>query len=155
MVDEQQEKDIQDLISQYTQQQSGFAGGGQQFEGNPNQGVDSHSGIDNQGTVDNSTPIAPGMLTPSKGVDPIPAGNVCQQCNMVHPPIPHGQKCPNAMVKSISEENTEVVVDVNKYLVGLQNILMSKIDQNKIKDVNKLFQNITLEITKFLEEYIE
>ncbi len=155
MVDEQQEKDIKDLINQYSQQQSGFAGAGQQFQGNPNQGVDSHSGIDNQGSVDNSTPLAPGMLSTSKGPDPVPAGNVCPQCNMVHPPIPHGQKCPNAVVKSITEESTEVVVDVNKYLVSLQNILMSKIEKNEVKDVNKLFQNITLEIAKFLEEYSE
>lgn len=154
MVDEQKEKDIQDLIKKYSAQQSNFMGNSQ-FVGNPSQGIDSHTGIDNQGIVNESTPINPGTITPSKAPAPIPVGNICPQCNMVHPPIRPGTKCPNAVVKSMTEENTEVIVDVNKYLVSLQNILMTNIDKRKIKNVSKLFQNITLEITKYLEAYKE
>ena len=154
MADEQREKDIKDLITQFSQQQAGMQPQ-QQFSGNPNQGIDGHSGIDNQGSINESAPINPNILTPSKGPAPIPTGNVCPQCNMVHPPIPHGQKCPNATVKAMTGESTEVVIDVNKYLLNLRNILMTHIDKKKIEDINKLFQNITLEMTKYLEGYKE
>jgi hypothetical protein len=95
------------------------------------------------------------MLHPSKAPIPAPTGNICPQCNTVHPPLPPGEKCPNAIVKAITEESEEVIVDVNKYLIDLQNILMNQIDKKGIKDINKLFQNITLEINIFLEEYKE
>lgn len=146
------EKDIQDLIKQFNQQSSFMAN--KPDIGNPNQGIDIHTGIDNQGNINESTPISPAALTPSAGPAPIPTGNVCPECNMMHPPL-MGKKCPNAVVKAMMEEGDEIVVDVNKYLVNLQNILMSQIDSKKIKDVKKLFENITLEIAKFLEEYKE
>jgi len=149
---ESDEKNIKDLINKFNQQQSGLQQNSQ-FSGNPNQGLDDHTGIDNQGASNESTPVSPGMIQPPKPHYPAPTGDVCPQCNMVHPPIKHGEKCPNAVVKSMTSENEEVIVDVNKYLVGLQNILMSKIEEKKIKDVNKLFQNITIEMTKYLEEY--
>lgn len=146
------EKDIQDLINKFNQQSSFMAKG--PALGNPNQGIDTHTGIDNQGVINESAPVTPGMMQPSTGPAPIPTGNICPQCNMMHPPL-MGKKCPNAIVKAMTEESDEIVVDVNKYLVNLQNILMSQIESKKIKDVNKLFQNITLETTKFLEEYKE
>jgi len=154
MADSNDEKDIQNLIRQYSEQQASFMGNNP-VGNNTAQGIDSHQGIDNQGIANDPTPISPAMMGPTKGPSPVPTGNVCPQCNMVHPPLGHGERCPNAVVKSMTQENTDVVVDVNKYLVSLQNILMANIDKRKIKDVNKLFQNITLEITKFLEEYKE
>ena len=153
MVDEQQEKDIQNLIKQYTDQTGAM--NNPQFQGNTAQGLDAHTGIDNQGVVDQSVPVSPGTLGNMKGPDPVPVGNVCPQCEMVHPPIRSGEKCPNAKVKAMNEEGTEVVVDINKYLVSIRNILMTNIEKKKIQDINKLFQNITLEIAKFVEDYKE
>jgi len=151
---ESDEKNIKDLINKFNKQQSAFLPNSQ-FAGDSSQGIDVHTGIDNQGIVDKSSPLPPGIVQPPKAHVPAPTGNICPQCNMVHPPLKVGEKCPNAVVKSMTSESEEVIVDVNKYLVALQNILMSKIDEQKIKDVNKLFQNITLEITKFLEGYKE
>ena len=146
------EKDIQDLINKFNKQSSFMAKG--PALGNPNQGIDVHTGIDNQGVINESTPIAPTALAPSAAPTPIPTGNVCPECNMMHPPL-MGKKCPNAVVKTMTEESDEIVVDINKYLVNLQNILMSQIESKKIKDINKLFQNITIEIAKYLEGYKE
>ena len=154
MVDDPNEKDIQELIKNYSKQQASFMGNNPVVQ-NPSQYSDPHNGIDNQGTVNESTPITPSMMTPSAASAPAPTGNVCSQCNTVHPPLRPGAKCPNAIVKSITKEGEDVIVDVNKYLVNIRNILMSNIDKHEIKDINKLFQNITLEITKYLEGYKE
>lgn len=148
------EKDIQDMIKQFNMQQGAMMPN-QNFAGNPNQGLDGHTGIDNQGPVNESVPLTPGTITPAAGPSPVPTGNTCPQCNMMHPPLRPGEKCPNAVVKAMTEESEDKSVDVNKYLVNLQNILMSQIDKKKIKDVKKLYQNITIEITKYLEEYKE
>ena len=137
------EQDIQNLIQQFQKQQTIMQ---------PNI-ADHHTGIDNQGDVMSSSPLPPGSLQPAKGPDPVAVGNICPQCNMLHPPLKPGEKCPNAkiVIKSDSKEGRDI--DVNKYLVVLKNILVSQIEQKEIKDVQKLFQNITIEITKFLEGY--
>ena len=115
MVDEQQEKDIQNLIKQYSDQSTAM--NNPQFQGNTAQGLDAHKGIDNQGPVNESVPLNPAMMGPAKGPDPVPTGNICPQCEMVHPPLRQGEKCPNAKVKAMTEEGTEVIVDINKYLL--------------------------------------
>jgi hypothetical protein len=148
------EKDIQDLIAKYNQQQSAFKPN-PTFTGNPNQGIDPHQGIDNQGTVNESVPLTPGMMTPPKVHSPVPTGNVCPQCNMVHPPLRPNEKCPNATAKALVEESDDITIDINKYLTNLQTIMISQIQSKKIKDVKKLFENITIEITKYLEAYKE
>ena len=147
------EKDIQDLINKYTQQQNAFQPN-PAFEGKVSQGIDPHKGIDNQGFVNESVPVTPGSIA-TKGPDPVPVGNTCQQCDMMHPPLQSGEKCPNAMAKSLREESDDPTLDVNKYLTTLQTILMSQISKKKIKDIKKFYQNITIEMTKFLEEYTE
>lgn len=148
------EKDIQDLINQYSAQQNAF-NRDPAFSGNTNQGIDPHRGIDNQGPVNESVPLTPGSMTPSKGPDPIPTGNTCPQCNMMHPPLRPGEKCPNAIAKALVEEKGDVTIDINKYLTNLQTILLSQIEIKKIKDIKKLFENVTIEITKYLEGYAE
>jgi len=148
-----QEKDIQDLINRYTQQQNAF-NPNPAFKGNVSQGIDPHKGIDNQGSVNESVPLTPGSIT-TNGPDPIPTGNTCPQCDMMHPPLRPGEKCPNAMAKALREESDDPTLDVNKYLTNLQTILMSQISKKGIKNVRKLYENITIEMTKFLEEYTE
>ena len=41
------------------------------------------------------------------------------------------------------------------FLGDLKNIIISQVDQKKIQDVEQLFKNIIVEITKFLEGYTE
>lgn len=141
-----QEQDIKNLVDQFQKQQHMMQ---------PN--IDIHVGIDNQGDAVSTTPITPGMLQPAKGPDPVPVGNVCPQCNMVHPPLKPGETCPNAKVILNTEASNKEArdIDINKYVVALRNILVSQINQKKIKNIEKLFQNITLEVTKFLEGYNE
>lgn len=141
-----QEQDIKNLVDQFQKQQHMMQ---------PNKDI--HTGIDNQGESISSAPVTPGMLQPAKGPDPVPVGNICPQCNMMHPPLRPGEVCPNANVKidtgALNKEARNI--DINKYLVTLRNILVSQIEQKKIQNIEKLFQNITIEITKFLEGYNE
>ncbi len=153
-MDNGNEKDIQNLIKQFGTQQAKSMPN-KQFVGNPNQGLDSHTGIDNQGPINESTPVPPGMLQPPRAHIPAPTGDICPQCNMAHPPIKPGEKCPNAVVKEMTEESKEVIVDINKYLNTIQNILINQIEKKNIKYVDKLFQNITIKINSFLEGYKE
>lgn len=77
----------------------------------------------------------------------------CPQCGVMHPPVPAGQKCPNAKVE-IKEAGVRDE-DVNRFLSSLKNITVSQIQSKGIKDGNKLFKNLTVELTKFLEGYSE
>lgn len=155
------EQDIANLIKKFQNQTAALSKIPSYLGNNPiiEQGrgnvVDSHTGIDNQGTgYETPTPINPGQITRS-GPSPIPVQNGCPQCGLIHPPLPPGEKCPNAGAKMKGAAGKEKLVDINKYLVNLRNILMSQIDSKGIEDVDKLFKNITLEITKYLEGYKE
>ena len=78
----------------------------------------------------------------------------CPQCGSLHPSLPPGVKCPMAVVK-IKSNGIEKVVDVNKFLVSLKDIIISQSEIKKVKDVEKLFKNIIVEVTKYLERYKE
>jgi len=76
---------------------------------------------------------------------------VCSECGLIHPPILDGTPCPNAPIKTV--DNKEI--DLTKMLINLKNIFNSQIQIKKIKDPEKLFKLIIIEITKFLENYKE
>jgi len=143
------EKDIQALIKRYSEQQSAFQPN-PQFTGNTNQGINSHQGIDNQGVISKNTPLPPDIMIPPKPIEPVPVGNICPQCNMMHPPLRPGEKCPNAITKAINEESSDPTININKYLVSLQNILISQIEIKKIKDIKKLYENIRYQYISYL-----
>lgn len=82
------------------------------------------------------------------------AGDACPQCGTIHPPIPHGKPCPMAPVK-VKDGDGEKEIDINKFLTNLKNVILSQADQHEIKDVEKLFKNIIVEVTKYLEGYSE
>jgi len=98
--------------------------------------------------------INPSLLKPGPPPTPAPTPGACHQCGILHPPLRQGEKCPIAKVEVTSEKEGKSI-DVNKYLVTLRDILVSQISIKQIKDPDKLFKNITLEITKFLEGYNE
>jgi hypothetical protein len=76
----------------------------------------------------------------------------CPDCNMMHPPLKRGERCPNAPA---SADIADVDMEINKYLVNLKNIAMSQIQSKGIKNINKLLQYMTIEMTKLMEGYNE
>jgi len=98
--------------------------------------------------------IKPDVLKPSSPPTPVPTPGACSQCGMLHPPLKPGEICPNAKVEVKSEKNGKEV-NINKYVTNIRDVIISQISIKKIKDPDKLFQNITLELTKFLEGYNE
>jgi len=171
------EKDIKDLIEQMQRQQGSMSGykppenpmgGG--FSSDPGMGTDqSPHMFGNQNNINNNSPdqsplnpvnsVRP-MGTPINKQPPKPAGMVtsgdgCPQCGLVHPPVAQGQRCPMAPVKVKGSDGQEKVVDVNKFLANLKNIILSQAEQRKVQDVEKLFKNIIVEVTKYLEGYSE
>lgn len=78
----------------------------------------------------------------------------CPQCGTLHPPIPPGTKCPMAPT-TIKGEDGVKILNTDKFIMSMKNILISQIEIKKIKDPEKLFNNITIEIMKYLESYEE
>jgi hypothetical protein len=168
------ERDIRQLIDQMQRQQGNMipqnpqGGMGQQPGLPPNMGGTDQSPhlIQNQPMAESpdQSPVNPinsvrPMGSPIGNKKPTPAGlnttkDGCPQCGMVHPPLPPGKKCPMAPLK-VKEGEKEKIVDVAKFLGEMHNIILSQCEIKKIKDVEKLFQNIIIEITKYLEEYSE
>ncbi len=107
---------------------------------NPAVDINSQAMLSN---VQNNTPAAP---APGAWAE-------CPQCGVMHPPVPGGQKCPNAKVE-IKEAGVRDE-DINIFLSTLKNITVSQIQSKGVKDGNKLFKMLTVELTKFLEGYSE
>jgi len=77
--------------------------------------------------------------------------DVCPQCGFTHPPIALGQKCPLVKDKTSSGE----IIDSSQFLIQMKNVVVSKIQVNKIKNSKKVFSAIIVEVTKFLDQYKE
>jgi len=109
-------------------------------QANPDVDINSQAILSN---VKNSEPAAP-----AQG-----AWAECPQCGTMHPPVPTGKVCPLKKVDvpeaGIKDE------DINKFLAMLKNVTVSQIQSQRSKDGNKLFQRLTWELTKYLEEYSE
>jgi len=71
----------------------------------------------------------------------------CPQCGLFHPPLPQGEKCPNAPIKN--QEGKDV--DINKYLTILKDVIISQSQKKNIQDIDDLFKKIIILVTKFLE----
>jgi hypothetical protein len=77
------------------------------------------------------------------------SGDVCSQCGLMHPPV--SGKCPNIAGKDAEGKE----INSSKFLTDMKNILESKIAEKNIKDHNKFFGMITVEVMKFIETYEE
>ena len=77
--------------------------------------------------------------------------SLCRQCNTSHPPIAPGEKCP--LAKDTASDGT--VIDTANFLNQLKIITVNQIKKNDIKDTNKLFGQVILNVAKFLENYKE
>lgn len=179
------EKDIKELIEQMQRQQSGYGMPQQPQSEDPQQpngvppisqrppsdlmgGTDQSPHLVSGNSAGNSPdqspinpvnsvrPMGPSIKTaPPKPKTISVADGGCPQCGTIHPPVPPGQKCPMAKVKVKNEKGEEKEIDVNKFLAQLKNIIVSQSEQKEIKDVEKLFKNIILEVTKYIEGYSE
>lgn len=78
-------------------------------------------------------------------------GSECPECGVMHPQLPNGEKCPNSKVnlEKISD------VEIGQFLGSWKNIIVSQIEQKEIKEPKKVFQQATVILAKFLEEYKE
>ncbi len=96
----------------------------------------------------------------------------CSQCGLIHPPLRPGEKCPlsqpqqiqnstsSSTKQNIQQQNVTTpqnvnITDINKFLVDLRNIILSQIGVKKIKNTQKLFNNIVIEVTKTMENFKE
>jgi hypothetical protein len=75
----------------------------------------------------------------------------CHQCGTYHPPLAPGEKCPLAEPKTADGKK----IDTSKMVVQLRDILISQMEQKNIKDPDKFFKFVILELMKSLEGYKE
>lgn len=80
-----------------------------------------------------------------------PAQPECPQCGKIHPPLPPGERCPLAEPKTADGKK----IDTSKFVVQLRDITISQMEQKNIKDPDKLFKFVILELMKILEGYKE
>ncbi|MCK5604561.1 hypothetical protein KAR91_21920, partial [Candidatus Pacearchaeota archaeon] len=78
----------------------------------------------------------------------------CPQCGMMHPKLPEGESCPHA---NPSAEEVAIGASINFTTLfnPLKTIVTSQIQSRDIKDHNKMFGAIIVEMTKFIENYTE
>jgi len=126
----------------------------------PREQVDTTVGIgfDNQGQGLNpeilkTNPVTNQINQVSQNTTEV--SNVCPQCGTIHPPLPPGEKCPNALASKTMANANLNDESVNKYLTDLKNIVLSNISKKQIKDGNKFFQYLVVELTKLIEKYTE
>jgi hypothetical protein len=136
-------------------------------QGDTNVGVQTHMGpvVSNpapvqpqpqnvqQPVINNSQPVAPAHPPNNDIIMGRP--DVCPQCNLMHPPLRPGEKCPNAGVEDAVKSTGIDDAVINKHLVDLRNIIMSQLTSKGIKDGKKFLQYSVVELTKALEQYNE
>ena len=116
-------------------------------------------GFDNQGKgLINDVLEAPQNLqninvTPSKTSNQLNLDNVCPQCGTIHPPLKPGQKCPIAQNKQQLKESGLSEEKVSQFVQNLKNIIIANLSKIETKSPEKVLQEITIEVTKFLEKY--
>jgi hypothetical protein len=84
-----------------------------------------------------------------------PSFGQCSQCGMFHPPVRPGEICPLKPLTVKTADGTNQQVEVEKYLVTMKTILVSQLGKKTIKDPKKFFQNMIIELTKYIEGYKE
>ena len=119
-------------------------------------------GFDNQGKgLNNSVLKTPqniptiNVTSTSKPSNQLELDNICPHCGTIHPILEPGQKCPIAQEKEQLKETRLSEEKVNKFVQDLKNIIITNLSKMKIESAEKVLQEITIEITKFLEKYYQ
>lgn len=89
--------------------------------------------------------------TPPGPVSGPPTGNICSQCGTMHPPLKEGEKCPMAPIKTKDDK----VVDPTNFLSKMKLIISNQLEQKGVKDPEKFFQHLTIELMKVMENFKE
>lgn len=76
---------------------------------------------------------------------------LCSQCNLYHPPLKEGQKCPMSKQKTVNGEE----IDYGEFMSHLKNIVVSQIDKKEIKDPKKMFSELIIRFMEIVESYEE
>ena len=99
------------------------------------------------------------QINPGGGAPPSPSLSAsfdrCPQCGIIHPPVRPGDICPLKPITVKGADGTNVKVEVDKYLMTMKTILSSQLGKKNIKDPKKFFQNMIIELTKYIENYKE
>lgn len=84
-----------------------------------------------------------------------PSMSKCPQCGIYHPPVKPGEVCPLKPATVKSPDGTVHQLELDKYLVTMKTIIVSQLGKKQLKDPKKFFQNMIIELTKFIEGYKE
>jgi hypothetical protein len=120
-----------------------------QGQNNTPQNYPSQSKVNN-----NEQKILNELKTQIKSPPPVsasPSQGQCPQCNLFHPPIPPGKKCPNAPIEVEGISASQV----NEVVVKVKDILASQLEQKGVKDFNKFSGGLVIELMKYCEGYKE
>jgi hypothetical protein len=82
---------------------------------------------------------------------PAASGGTCPQCGLMHPPVQPGEKCPMAPI--VTQNDT--VVDPTNFLTKMKLIISNQLEQKGVKDPEKFFQHLTVELLKARENFKE
>lgn len=80
-----------------------------------------------------------------------PTGNTCPQCGTMHPPLKAGDKCPMAPITTKDDK----VIDPTEFLTKMKFIISNQLEQKSIKNTEKFFQHLTVELMKAMENFKE
>jgi hypothetical protein len=78
-----------------------------------------------------------------------PSQGQCPQCNLFHPPLPAGQKCPNAPVKIDGIDSNKI----SDFLIKIKDILSSQLEQKGVKNFDKFGSGMIMALMKYCEGY--
>lgn len=114
-------------------------------------------GFDNQGKgLSNDvlkTPQNIQNINPTRPTNQVELDNVCPECGTIHPPLKPGQKCPIAQNKQQLKETGLSEEKVSQFVQDLKNIIIANLSKIETESAEKVLQEITIEVTKFLEKY--
>lgn len=74
---------------------------------------------------------------------------LCNQCGTYHPPV--AGKCPMAKEKTADGN----AIDPDAFMRQMRTIVISQMQQKKIKDHKKFYTFLTIELTKLMGGYSE
>jgi len=135
------------IMNKFAKQQQAMAENIKANPGKPNENFSSPANPIEQSILTN--------LQNNPAPAPVSLPDACPQCGTIHPPIPQGQKCPNASLNNkVSGTGLNDTI-IGSHLVNMRDIIISQMSIKKVKDGNKFFAYAILELTKALEKYNE
>jgi hypothetical protein len=82
-------------------------------------------------------------------------GVKCPQCGYIHPPLQPGEICPMAPLETVQDDFKKIKMETDKLFSSILSILRSQIEKKKIKNLEKLFADLQINIFEFIKNYEE